>query len=91
MSEEFQKAARDGDLISACISALGAAVLLSYVVNVAKPGVIHVLIAIVAVAAIVGAYLYVAHAKVDAAWKAATIIIGGALGVACLRFSSLLF
>ena len=48
MTEQFQKALRDPDLISGCISGFLAAVIMSYVANVTTPGVIHVLLALVA-------------------------------------------
>jgi hypothetical protein len=91
MSEEFQKAVRDADLLNACVSGLGAAILMSYVAHVAKPGIIHVLLALVAVAAIVGAYLFVARSKVEAEWKATTIIVVGAVGIVGMRLLSVLY
>jgi hypothetical protein len=49
-----------------------------------------VLLALVAVAAIVGAYLFVARSRVEAEWKAITIIVVGAVGIVGMRLLSVL-
>jgi hypothetical protein len=80
-----QKADSDHtDLIVAGISALAAAIVMSFVASVGKPGGIHVLLAIAAVFAIVWAYLMVARSSQDSAWKAGTVIGAGVIGALCL-------
>ena len=84
MSEQFQKAVRDADLISAGVSGVLASVLLSYAAHATRPGIIHALVALVAVGAIVGAYLFAARSKVEGEWKVATIVGGGVVSLLCL-------
>ena len=84
MSEQFNKAVRDGDLIRAFISGVAAAIVMSYVASVVKPSIIHLVLALMAVSAIVAAYLLVARSTVDAAGKTAAIIGTGVVGALCL-------
>jgi hypothetical protein len=62
------------DLTSAYVSAAVAAIILRYVASVAKPGAVDVILALIAVCAIVAAYLFVARSNADGGVKAATIV-----------------
>ena len=73
MSEQMQKALRDGDLIKAVISGVVAVVIMSYVVNTAKPGIVQMVLALAAICATITAYLFVARANVEASYKAGTV------------------
>ena len=75
------------DLTGAYIAAVVAALLMSYVTSVAKPGAVHAVLAILGVGAIVWAYLLVARSKADGGWKVVTLI--GALILAALCFAGL--
>jgi hypothetical protein len=68
------------DLTSACGSAAVAGIVLRYVTSVAKPGGLEVLLALIAVCALVGAYLFVARSKADGAVKAATVVGAAVVG-----------
>jgi hypothetical protein len=81
MSDQFQKALQDRDLISSCLCGLGAALIMSYVTNVSKPGIAHVMLALIALAAILGAFLFLARSRVEPEWKAAAAIGGGLVSV----------
>jgi hypothetical protein len=87
MSEQSQQAMRDRDLISGLISGALAAIVMSYVANVAQPGILHAVLALASVGATVVAYLYIARAKVDAPFKAGAII---AIGVVSALYLILL-
>jgi len=78
--ERFGKVIRDPDLVSACISVLFASAVMGYA-NVDDPTPRHAVFAVVGVVAAVAAFLFVAHAKVDPLWKAATVILVGAASV----------
>jgi hypothetical protein len=75
------------DLTGAYISAIIAALIMSYVTSVAKPGIVQAVLAIVSIGAIVWAYMLVARSKADSSWKVATLV--GALVVAALCFAGL--
>jgi len=72
------------DLVGACISAVVAALVMAYVISVAKPGVVQLVLAILAVGAIVWAYMLVARSPADAAWKAATVVGAAVISVLLL-------
>ena len=84
MSEQLKKAVRDRDLTWAFSSGIAAAIIMSYVTSVAKPSIIHLVLALIAVCAIVGAYLFIARSKIDAAGMTATVIATALVGVLCL-------
>ena len=81
MSEQLKKAVRDRDLTRAFISGIAAAIIMSYVTSVAKPSIIHLVLALIAVCAIVAAFLLVARSKIDAAGMVATVIGTALVGV----------
>jgi len=83
MSEEFQKPVRDRHLVSALISAALAAILMSYVANVAKPGILHAVLALATIGATVSAYLFIARSEVDVTYKGGAVI---ALGIASVLY-----
>ncbi len=85
-----QKATTDHkDLTSAYISAAVAAIILRYVASVAKPGAVDVILALIAVCAIVAAYLFVARSKADGGVKAATIVGAAVVAGVCFALVSL--
>ena len=84
MSEQFKTAVKDGDLIRAFITGVAAAIIMSYVASVAKPGIIHLVLGLMSVCVIVAAYLLVARSTVDAAGKTAAIVGTGVVGGLCL-------
>ena len=77
-------------MVTAMISSVVAAAIMSYVANVAKPGVLHVVLALMAVGATVSAFLFIARSKVDALWKAGTVVALGAIGAIYLILLSTL-
>ncbi len=91
MGDQFQKVMRDPDVISACVSGLIAALVMSYVVNVSPPGVIHLVLAAVALAGILGGFLFLARSKIESDWKAAAAIAGGLISVLCFVLLSRLY
>lgn len=90
MANQTSTGIRNPDLIRAGISGLVAAVLMSYAVGV-KPGAISAIVALLAVAAIVSAYLRVAKASVEPEIKAIAIVGGGAIALLCFALLSKLF
>jgi hypothetical protein len=80
MSEQSQKALRDSDLVSAVVSGAVAALCMSYAANAARPGLLQLVVALVAICATVSAYLFIARSKVEPEYKAGTVIIVGAVG-----------
>jgi peptidoglycan/LPS O-acetylase OafA/YrhL len=91
MTNAMQKALQDRDLISACVCGLLAALVMSYVANVSKPGAVHVLLALIGLGAILGGFLFVARSKAESEWKAATAIAGGLVSVLCFLLLSMLY
>lgn len=87
MTNQLQNVARDPDVISAWASALLAAVAMSYVANAPSPGALHVLLAAVGLAGTLGAFLFIARAKIDADWKS---VVGISAGVISVLFFELL-
>jgi hypothetical protein len=87
MSEQLQKALRDNDLIKAAIAGAVAALGMSYAAN-ARPGGLGLLLALVAIAATITAYLFVARAKVEPAFKAGAVGAVGAVGAIYLLLIS---
>jgi hypothetical protein len=78
------------DLTSACVSAAVAGIVLRYVTSVAKPGGVEVVLALIAVCALVGAYLFVARSKAEGGVKAATVVGAAIIGGVCFAVVSLL-
>jgi len=86
-----QKATTDHkDLTSTYISAAVAAIILRYVASVAKPGGVDVILALIAVCAIVAAYLFVARSRADGGVKAATIVGAAIVAGVCFTLVSLI-
>ena len=65
MSEQTQNAARVSDLISGCISGLGAVVIMGYLAKVTNPGIVDAFVALISVGAVVAAFLCIARARVS--------------------------
>ncbi len=91
MGEQFQRALKDRDLANAGICGFAAAILMSYVTSVARPGIFHVLLALLGLAAILGGFLSIAHSKVEPEWKAGAGIAVGLISVLCFVFLSMLY
>ena len=81
MFEKLPKAAQDKDLIKALVSSLAAAIIMSYVVSVSAPKLIHAVLGLVTVGLVLAAYLFLARAKVDRDWRGAAIVGFGAVGL----------
>ena len=91
MFEKLPKAVQDKDLIKALVSSLVAAIIMSYVVSVSAPKVIHAVLGFVTVGLVLAAYLFAARAKVDRDWQAAAIMGFGVVSlVVFLAVSQLL-
>ena len=78
------------DLIGVVIAGLVAAILMRYVTAVAHPAAIHALLAMVAVAAIVWAYLLLGRSKADPEWKLATVVGAAVVSALCFRLLTML-
>ena len=63
MKDQLQAALKDRDIGNAGICGFAAAILMSYVTSVAKPGALHVLLALLGLAAVLGGFLSIAHSK----------------------------
>lgn len=83
MSAQSHNVSRVSDLASGCVSGFGAMVIMGYLANVTKPGIVDTLLALISVTATAVAVLCIWRANIDPSWKT-TIIIGGA-GV-CLLY-----
>ncbi len=79
------------ELAAVYVCAAIAAIMIRYVASVQKPGVFDAILALLAVGAIVGAYLSVARSDAGVALKAGTIISAAVVGGAFLGFGWLLF
>jgi K+-transporting ATPase KdpF subunit len=90
MTEQAKKTVRDRDQIYAFCSGLIAAIVMSYVASVAKPGIIDLVLTLVGLGAIVLAFMLVARSSIDAAGKAATVVGTGVAGGLCLFGLSML-
>ena len=77
-------------LTRAYVSGALGAILLRVVSGAANPGVLHVILALIAICAIVGAYLCVARSNVDGGVKAANIVGVAVLAGVCFALVSLL-
>ena len=91
MGDQLRKLMRDPDVISACVSGLLAALVMSYVVSVSPPSAIHILLAAIGLAGILGGFLFIARAKIEPEWKAAVAIGGGLISVVCFVLLSTLY
>ena len=86
-----QKAMTDHKyLTNAYIGGAVAAILIRYVAGVGKPGVFDLILALIAVCAIVGAYMSVARSNADAGLKAATIVGAAVVSGLCFYLVSLI-
>jgi drug/metabolite transporter (DMT)-like permease len=86
MSEQSRKTAHLSDLISGCISGLGAMVIMGHLAKVTKPGIIDALIALMSVGAVIVTFLCIGRARVEPTWKATMIIGGAGVYLLYLRF-----
>ena len=77
-------------LAGAYISGAVAAIIMRYVASVAKPGFLHLILALIAVCGIVGAYLFVARSNADPGLKAGTIVGAAVVSGLCFALVSLL-
>jgi hypothetical protein len=77
-------------LASAYLSGALGAILLRLAAGAAKPGVLHVILGLIAIGAIVGAYLSVARSSADGSVMAANIVGIAVLAGVCFALVSLL-
>jgi hypothetical protein len=91
MREQLQRALKDRDLANAGICGFAAAILMSYVASVAKPGPLHVLLALLGLGAILGGFLSIAHSKAEPEGKAAAGIAVGLISLLCFVLLSMLY
>jgi hypothetical protein len=86
-----QKATTDHkDLASAYVAGAVSAIILRYVASLAKPGIVDLLLVLIAMCGIVAAYLFVARSNADAELKAATIVGAAIVAGVCFALVSLL-
>jgi len=86
----IQKAMTDHKYLTrAYISGVVAAILMRFAASAAKPGIFHLILALIAVCAIVGAYLSIARSNVDGGLKAANIVGAAVVSGACFALLSL--
>ena len=86
-----QKAMTDHKYLThAYIGAAVAAILIRYVASVGKPGMFDLILALIAVCAILVAYLSVARSNADASLKAGTIVGAAVVAGVCFYVVSLL-
>ena len=77
-------------LTSAYIGGAVAAILMRYAASVAKPGIFDLILALIAVCAIVVAYLSVARSNADGGLKAANIVGAAVVSGLCFSLVSLI-
>ena len=70
MLEKLPQAAQDKDLIAALVCSVVAAVIMSYVLGVGTPKLLHAVLGLVTIGLVVAAYMSVARAQVDRDWQA---------------------
>ena len=75
-------------LTRAYIGGAVAAILMRFAASAGKPGVLHLILALIAVCAIVGAYLSVARSNADGGLKAANIVGAAVVSGVCFVASS---
>ena len=91
MPDQLQKAFTDPDIIRAVICGLVAALILSYVGSVTKPVATHAVLALLGLAAIVGAFLSVANSKIEPEARGLAAIGGSILSVVVFVLLSQLY
>ena len=93
MAQTFaQKATTDHkELTTAYVSAAVATVLIRYVASVDRPGIPHLILALIAVCGIVGAYLSIARSNASEQLKAGTVIGAAVVSGVCFALVSFLF
>jgi hypothetical protein len=77
-------------LTRAYVSAALGAILMRVAAGAAKPSVFHVILALIAICAIVAAYLSVARSNADAGVKAANVVGAAVVAGVCFALVSLL-
>jgi hypothetical protein len=88
MGQQSRNVMRSSDLISGCISGLGAMVIMGYLAKVTKPGIIDALVALTSIGAVVVALLCIGRANVAPRWKGSMIIGGTGVYLLYLQFLS---
>jgi hypothetical protein len=77
-------------LMSAYVSGAVAAILMRFAASAAKPGIFHLILALIAVCAIVAAYLSIARSNADGGLKAANIVGAAVVSGLCFTLVSLI-
>jgi peptidoglycan/LPS O-acetylase OafA/YrhL len=91
MTDQLQRAFKDPDIIRGVVCGLAAALILSYVASVSKPVTTHAVLALLGLAAIIGAYLSVANSKIEPEARGLAAIIGGVVSVGVFVLLSQLY
>ena len=91
MNDQMQRIYGDSDHIRGLGCGVLAALIMSYVGNVEKPGLLHVWLALAGVVAIVGAYLSIAQSKVEPDVKGMAGVGIGIVSIACFLLLSRLY
>jgi hypothetical protein len=91
MPDQLQKISGDSDLLRGLGCGVLAALIMSYVGSVEKPGLLHVWLALAGVAAIVGAYLSIAQSKAEPDMKGMAGVGIGAVSIAIFLLLGKLF
>ena len=87
----IQKAMTDHKYLTrAYIGGVVAAILMRFAASAAKPGILHLILALIAVCAIVGAYLSIARSNGDGGLKAANIVGAAVVSGLCFALVSLI-
>ena len=88
----LQKATSDHkDLTAACVSGALATIVIRYVASVGHPSIIHAVLALLAVAGFVGAFLLIGRSSAEPAAKAGTVIAAAVVSGLCFALVSYLF
>jgi|GraSoiStandDraft_44_1057316.scaffolds.fasta_scaffold362153_1 hypothetical protein len=92
VQELLQKATTDHkDLLGAYASGALATILIRYVASVGHPGIVHVVLALLAVVGFVTGFLLIARSSVEPAVKAGTVIGAAVVSGLCFALVSYLF
>ena len=87
----IQKAMTDHKYLTrAYIGGAVAAILMRFAASAAKPSILHLILALIAVCAIVGAYLSIARSNADGGLKAANIVGAAVVALVCFALVSLI-
>jgi hypothetical protein len=88
----FQKATTDHrDLTAAYVSSALATIFIRYVASVGRPGFVHMVLALLSVAGIVGAFLLIARSSAEPALKAGTVVGAAVVSGLCFAVVAYLF